>query len=77
MEFVWKDSNRNVLPENGIEIGKATVELRAAELSIERGSPIETLQPGKFGEATLSIEHPNSGTTVFSLLTRSLTEPRP
>jgi hypothetical protein len=77
MEFVWKDSNRNVLPENGIEIGKATVELRASELSIERGSPIETLQPGKFGEATLSIEHPNSGTTVFSLRTRNLNEPRP
>jgi hypothetical protein len=70
MEFVWKDSNRNVLPENGVEIGKATLELRAAALSIERTSPIEILQPGKFGEATLSIEHPNSTTTVFSLQNR-------
>jgi hypothetical protein len=67
LEFVWKDSNRNVLPENGVEIGKAAIELRATELSLERASPIETVQPGKFGEATLSIEHPEQGTTVFSL----------
>jgi hypothetical protein len=67
MEFVWKDSNRNVLPENGVEVGKAAIELRATELILERSSPIETVQPGKFGEATLSIEHPNPGATVFSL----------
>jgi hypothetical protein len=77
LEFVWKDSNRNVLPENGIEIGKATVELRSTGLSVERGSPIEALQPGKFGEATLTIEHPSSTATVFSLQNRNLTEPRP
>jgi hypothetical protein len=67
MEFVWKDSNRNVLPENGVEIGKATLELRATDLSVARTGPIESVQPGKFGEATLSIEHPNPGATVFSL----------
>jgi hypothetical protein len=69
MEFVWKDSNRNVLPENGIEIGKAAIKLQGAELSLERtgGPPVEGLQPGKFGEATLSIEHPGAGTTVFTL----------
>ena len=65
MEFVWKDSNRNVLPENGVEIGKAAIELRATGLSV--GAAIEAVQPGKFGEATLSIEHPNAATTVFSL----------
>jgi len=67
MEFVWKDSNRNVLPENGVEIGKAVISLRAAELTLGRSSPLETVLPGKFGEATLSIAHPNPGATVFSL----------
>jgi len=69
MEFVWKDSNHNVLPENGIEIGKAAIELRASELSLTRtGSPpVDGLQPGKFGEATLSVERPSSAVTVFSL----------
>ncbi len=75
MEFVWKDSNRNVLPENGVEIGKAAIELRGLELSVERASPIETVQPGKFGEATLSVEHPDPGTTVFSLKRTSPTVP--
>jgi len=76
LEFVWKDSNRNVLPENGVEIGKATLELRAGELSIGRTTPIEILQAGKFGEATLSVEHPNPGTTVYSLTSRNAAEPR-
>ena len=67
MEFVWKDSNRNVLPENGVEIGKTAIELRGPELILERFSPIEIVQPAKLGEATLSIEHPNPGATVFSL----------
>jgi hypothetical protein len=65
LEFVWKDSNRNVLPENGIEIGKATISLRASEISV--GAGIEGLQPGKADEATLSVQHPKPGLTVFSL----------
>ncbi len=75
MELIWKDSNRNVLPENGVEIGKATIELRGSELSVERASPIEGLQPGKFGEAILSIEHPKPGTTVFSFRRTNPTAP--
>ena len=69
MEFVWKDSNRNMLPENGIEIGKAVIDLRAGELRLERsgGASIEGLQGGRFGEAILSIARPSAGTTVFSL----------
>ncbi len=69
MEFVWKDSNRNVLPENGVEIGKAAIELRPSELRLERtgGNPIEGVEPGKFGEVTLSIERPKPGATVFSM----------
>jgi hypothetical protein len=71
LELVWKDSNRNVLPENGIEIGKATLDLHATEFGIERpastsSAPLDALQPGKFGEAILSIEHPASNKTVFT-----------
>jgi hypothetical protein len=65
LEFVWKDSNRNVLPENGIEVGKAAVELRPTEISID--ASVDALQPGKYGEATLSIQHPKSAHTVVSL----------
>lgn len=69
MEFVWKDSNRNLLPENGITIGKATIEMRAQELRLTRsgGGPVEGLQAGRLGEAILTIDHPSAGTTVFSL----------
>jgi hypothetical protein len=69
MEFVWKDSNRNVLPESGVEVGKAALELKATGLTLERsgGGAIEGIQPGKFGEAILTIERPAAGTTVFTL----------
>jgi hypothetical protein len=67
MEFVWKDSNRNVLPEAGVEVGAASIELQGSELTVQRGSALEAPQPGKFGEATLSAEHPKAGVTVFSL----------
>jgi hypothetical protein len=69
MEFVWKDSNHNMLPENGIEIGKAVIEMNGSELKLTRpGSPsVDGLHAGKFGDAILSIERPAAGTTVFSL----------
>jgi hypothetical protein len=69
IEFMWKDSNRNLLPENGIEVGQSSIDLRPAELRFQRvgGLPVEGLQPGKFGEVTLSIERPTPGTTVFLL----------
>ena len=80
LEFVWKDSNRNVLPENGVELGNASIALRGSELTVETASPVEALHAGKFGEAALSVEHPKAGTTVFSLrATGSVppSEPRP
>ncbi|HEY3838541.1 MAG TPA: hypothetical protein VGL72_18305, partial [Bryobacteraceae bacterium] len=69
MEFVWKDSNRNLLPENGIEIGKAALDLSPTTLTLDRtgAPPLEVPQPGKFGEATLTVEHPAPGKTVYTL----------
>ena len=72
MELVWKDANRNVLPENGIEVEKVKIELRAGDLILENtggtpfGGGIEAVQTGKFGEAKLSIERPNNSIMVFS-----------
>jgi hypothetical protein len=66
LEFVWKDSNRNVLPDNGVELGKAVVELRGSELTVETAAPIN-VPPGKFGELTLSVDRPKPNATVFSL----------
>jgi len=35
LEFVWKDSNLNVLPENGALIGTGPVEVRAGDGALE------------------------------------------
>ena len=67
LELVWKDSNHNILPENGIEIGKTAIDLRPAELRLERAGPvIEGVRPGRFDDVTLSVEHPAAGATVFA-----------
>jgi hypothetical protein len=66
-ELLWKDSNRNVLPETGIELGKAAIELRGSELSVERATgPLGSVPVGKYGETTLTIQHPSATKTVFS-----------
>jgi hypothetical protein len=66
-ELLWKDSNRNVLPETGIELGKAAIELRGSELSVERATgPLDSVPAGKYGETTLTIQHPSATKTVFS-----------
>jgi len=66
VEFVWKDSERNMLPEGGIPLGTAhLVELRGAELVTE-GGPL-ALKPGKQGDITLSVSPSPGGRVVYSL----------
>lgn len=57
LEFVWKDSNLNVLPENGALAGNGPVEVRAGNGSLEFSSPgwkrtVRLAGPG----ASLTIE---------------------
>ena len=66
MEFVWKDDERNVIPEGGLALGAAhPAELRGASLTIE-GGPL-LLKPGKQGEITIGIAPNAQGQTVYSL----------
>ncbi len=57
MEFVWKDSGRNVLPEAGVTVGTVGLELHDAQLAIESEAPLpaEILKPGKQGDVLLDI----------------------
>ena len=59
LEFVWKDSERNVLPEAGVALGLGTrkLTLQEATLTIEQDAPIADLpKPGKRGDVQVEIE---------------------
>ena len=66
MEFVWKDDERNVIPEGGLALGNVhPVELRGATLITEGGAL--PLKPGKQGEITISVAPAAPGQTAYSL----------
>ncbi|MDQ6675657.1 MAG: hypothetical protein M3Z09_00005, partial [Acidobacteriota bacterium] len=68
LEFVWKDSERNVLPESGVRMGTARpVELRGAELTIAGDLQDAGPPPGKQGDVNLSVSKPAPQSTVFTL----------
>jgi hypothetical protein len=70
-EFTWKESDRNVLPDTGIDLGPSArkVTLKDEELTIDQESPLppEKLKAGKRADITLQIQHPTPGKTVYSL----------
>jgi hypothetical protein len=70
-EFTWKDSERNVLPESGIDLGPAVrkIVLKDADLTIEQESPLppEKLKPGKRADITLQVQRPSPLKAVYSL----------
>jgi hypothetical protein len=71
LEFVWKDSERDVLPESGIVLGTGarTVGLKEAELTIEQGSPLPAamLNPGKQGDVVVHVQRGSPGRAVYTL----------
>jgi hypothetical protein len=67
LEFVWKDSERDVLPESGIALGPgATFALKDAALTIEQASPIP-LAPGKQGDVVIQVQRLAPGRAVYTL----------
>jgi hypothetical protein len=71
MEFTWKDSERNVLPEGGINFGSGNrkVTLEGAELTIEQDSPLppEKLKPGKRNDLTLTVQRPSPNRAIYAI----------
>lgn len=71
LEFTWKDSERNVLPENGIDFGpgQRQVTLKDTEMAVEQQSPlpVEKLKAGKKSDLTLQIQHPQPNRTLYML----------
>lgn len=71
LEFTWKDSERNVLPDTGIDLGPGArkVTLKDAELTIEQESPLpaEKLKAGKRPEVNLQVQRPSPGKAIYSL----------
>ncbi|MDQ2899672.1 MAG: hypothetical protein M3Y07_07705 [Acidobacteriota bacterium] len=69
MEFVWKDSGLNVLPEAGIAVGTARIALRGAELTIESDAarPAESLKSEKRGDIFLQVQRPVPNRAAYTL----------
>jgi hypothetical protein len=71
LEFIWKDSERNVLPDSGIDLGpgRRKIILTGAELTIEQDSPLPTekLKPGKQADINLQIQHPTPARSTYTL----------
>jgi len=68
LEFVWKDSERNVLPEGGVRMGTALpAELREGTLTLVGDLPDAGPAPGKQGDVSLSVSKPAPRKTVFTL----------
>jgi hypothetical protein len=71
LEFTWKDSERNVLPDSGIDLGPGNrkIVLKDAELTIEQETPLpaEKLKAGKRADVTLQIQRPSPGKAIYSL----------
>ncbi len=56
LEFVWKDSERNLLPAAGISLGPGThtVSLKDATLILDQP---DLLKPGRQGDVTVQVQH--------------------
>jgi hypothetical protein len=71
LEFTWKDSERNVLPESGVDFGPGPriVHLKDAELTIEQETalPPEKLKAGKRIDINFDVQRPSAGKAVYSL----------
>ena len=66
LEFTWKDSERNMIPESGIPLGPAKVTaLNAADLIIEGGAL--ALMPGKQGDVLLTVTPSATGKITYAL----------
>jgi hypothetical protein len=86
MEWVWKDSGMNLLPDSGLlpEIGAVKLHRKVSlsadnRLVIEQDQPLppETLKSGKKDGVTYTIERPAPNRAVYSLATEPRSEPRP
>ncbi|MGI8991942.1 MAG: hypothetical protein ACR2I2_20480 [Bryobacteraceae bacterium] len=66
MEFVWKDSGLNVLPEAGIDVGMARLALRGSELTVDTATP-PSLKSEKKGGILFEVQRPAPNRTVYSL----------
>jgi hypothetical protein len=71
IEFTWKDSERNVLPESGIDFGPGNrkITLKDAELTVEQETPLppEKLKAGKRADINLQVERPAPAKAVYLL----------
>ncbi len=71
LEFTWKDSERNVLPDSGIDFGSASrkITLKDAELTVEQEAalPPERLKSGKQGDINLQVQRPTSSKAIYTL----------
>ncbi len=69
MEFVWKDSGANVLPEAGVTLGTVRIGLTNSELTIEKDEPLppETLKSGKYGDVFLEVRRPAPTRAAYNL----------
>jgi len=66
LEFTWKDSERNMLPEGGVPLGSAKVTaLKGADLLTEGGAlPVN---PGKQGDVQLTVTPFPNGKITYTL----------
>lgn len=71
LEFVWKDSGRNVLPEAGVPVGLVRVSLKGSELTVEteaRGAGLKMeLKTEKKGGVLLDVRHPSANRAIYGL----------
>ena len=69
MEFVWKESGRNVLPEGGVPLGPARFELHDSQLAIESNAPlpVDVLKSGKQGDIALEVNPHSPNRAVYTL----------
>lgn len=66
LEFVWKDSERNVLPEGGLPLNGARIaDLRGSELTVE-GAKLNW-KPVKQGDIAIGIASREGGATAYTL----------
>jgi hypothetical protein len=71
LEFTWKDSERNVLSDSGVDFGSAVrkITLKETELTVEQEAalPVERLKSGKRGDITLQVQRPTPSKAVYTL----------
>jgi hypothetical protein len=71
LEFTWKDSDRNVLPDAGVDFGPGgrRIVLTDAELTVEQETPLppERLKAGKQADVNLAVRREGTGKAVYTL----------